>query len=297
MRNIVKALRVEHWIKNSLVLAAFLFALGDPLQAAKLQPLMLSGLKALGAAALFCLISSAVYVMNDIRDVALDRLHPVKQKRPIASGALSIPGAMVLGVLLLICGLAGSYVLAPRFAMVAVAYVLLQIAYSVRLKRVALLDVMIIAAGFVLRALAGAVALDLTISAWLILCTLMLALFLGFCKRRQEKIALDDAGVDTRPSLEHYDEKVLDQLIAISASSTIVSYALYTLSSETVAKFGSHALGFTIPFVVFGIFRYLHLAYRHEKGERPERVLLTDLPILLNVFLFAVTVVAIFWLR
>ncbi len=293
---IVRALRPEHWIKNSLVLAAFVFAMGDPLQAPKLQPLGLAFLKTIAACLLFCAISSGVYIMNDIRDLSLDREHPLKKHRPIASGALSVAFAAVLASVLLSIGLVCSYFLSLNLLYVTGGYLVLQIAYTVFLKKIALVDVCVIAVGFVLRALAGAAVLALSISPWLILCTFMLALFLGFCKRRHEKVISVDNEAENRPSLTGYNERLLDQAIAIVASATIVSYALYTLSPETVHKFGSAALGFTIPFVVFGILRYLDLVYRHEKGNRPERILLTDIPILIDILLYGLVILAIFML-
>ena len=297
MRNYLRAMRPEHWVKNALVFAAFFFAIGDSAQAAKLQPLSQSALRVAVAAALFCVISSGVYVLNDIRDAALDRLHPAKKLRPIASGAIPPFAAALLSAGLLLGGLVGAFVLSPRFLGIVGAYVALQVAYSFLLKQIALVDVFVIAAGFVLRALAGAIVMDLVISPWLVLCTLMLALFLGFCKRRHEKTVWDSCVKETRPALAMYDERLLDQLIAITAAATIVSYALYTLSPETVRKFGSSALGFSIPFVIFGVFRYLDLAYRHEQGDKPERVLLTDKPLLVDIVLFALAVLFIFFQR
>jgi len=170
-------------------------------------------------------------------------------------------------------------------------YFILQIVYTAGLKKVALVDIFVIAAGFVLRALAGGVVLEgVVISPWLLLCTLLLALFLALCKRRHEKVILSDSGSDTRQSLEKYNQQLLDQLIAIVSAATIVSYSLYTLWPDTVEKFQTSKLGFTIPFVIFGIFRYLDLVYRHEKGDRPEHILLTDIPLLVDLLLYGLTV-------
>jgi 4-hydroxybenzoate polyprenyltransferase len=163
--------------------------------------------------------------------------------------------------------------------------------YTFFIKHIALVDVFIIAAGFVLRAIAGAVALTVDISAWLLLCTFLLAMFLGLCKRRHEKIQMETTGQESRQSLDNYNEKLLDQLIGIMAAASIIAYALYTLSPETIQKFGTRKLGFTIPFVVFGLFRYLDLVYRHEKGDRPEKILLTDKPTLINIAIYALVVV------
>jgi len=295
--DLLRALRPQQWTKNALVGAAFFFAYWDRIRAV---PLTLRDLdRVIPAIALFSIVSSGVYVFNDLRDRESDRHHPVKCKRPIASGRISPPAALILGGALLIGGLIASYFLSATFAVVLCGYVLMQIAYTMVLKQIALLDTMIIAAGFVLRAIAGAVVLDdVTISPWLLLCTFLLAMFLALCKRRHEKLL---SGVDEpeahRRNLMHYDAHLLDLLIAVIAATTIVCYALYTLWPDTEAKFGTAALGFTIPFVIFGIFRYMDLVYRHSEGGRPERILLTDVPILVNIALYALTVAAICLLR
>jgi 4-hydroxybenzoate polyprenyltransferase len=184
--------------------------------------------------------------------------------------------------------------LAPQYALVLAAYVMLQAVYSLGLKRVALLDIFVISAGFVLRAVAGALAIEIEISAWLLLCAFLLALFLALCKRRHEKVNLADLDGRQRRSLDHYDARLLDQLIAIISAATVVCYAIYTLAPDTVSKFGTNRLGLTIPFVIFGVFRYLDLVYRHDKGDRPEKILLTDIPILANLVLYGVAVMIIF---
>ncbi|MEI6971058.1 MAG: decaprenyl-phosphate phosphoribosyltransferase, partial [bacterium] len=160
-------------------------------------------------------------------------------------------------------------------------------------KKVAMLDVLVIASGFVLRALAGAAALAVEISPWLVLCTFLLALFLGFCKRRHEKNLFTDDASENRPSLMNYDDKLLDQVIAITAASTVVAYSMYTLSPDTIQKFGTSWLGFSIPFVIFGVFRYMDLVYRHEQGNRPEKLLLSDKPLLLDIMLYSLVVLGI----
>jgi len=293
---VILALRPSQWTKNLVVLAAFFFAFGDRTREV---PLMLVNLASvIPAAILFCLVSGGIYLLNDIRDIEADRHHPVKRRRPIASGAVSVPLAARVAAACLGGGLGGAVLLSRPFAAVLLAYVLMQVVYSFGLKQVALVDIMVIASGFVLRAIAGAVVLpDVTISPWLLLCTFLLALFLALCKRRHEKRLVTDGGNRHRPTLEKYDKRLLDLLIAITASSTLVSYSIYTLWPRTVEKFGTSTLGFTIPFVVFGIFRYLDLAYRHERGDRPERILLTDLPLLLDLALYGCAVLVIFALR
>jgi 4-hydroxybenzoate polyprenyltransferase len=193
----------------------------------------------------------------------------------------------------MLAGLTAAWFLSREFFLVVAAYVFLQVLYSFGLKKVALIDVFVIAAGFVLRALAGAVVISVPISPWLLLCAMLLALFLGLCKRRHEKVVEEDFSGETRPTLKQYDQKLLDQLIAIVSAATIVCYALYTLWPDTVEKFGTTNLGFTIPFVIFGLFRYLDLVYRHEKGGRPEKILMTDAPLLADLALYGLCVILV----
>lgn len=294
--NLLLAMRPNQWTKNIIVLAAFFFAFWDRSQP---NPLELADLlHAVAGAAIFCLVSSAVYIFNDIRDIEDDRRHPTKRKRPIAAGKVSIRHAAVLGIALLAVGLLAAWMLSPAFTTVLIGYVVIQIAYNLWLRPVALIDILVIAAGFVLRALAGAVVLgNVTISPWLLLCTFLLALFLALCKRRHEKVVPSESGDAARVSLRKYDARLLDSLIAISSSATIVSYSIYTLWPETVEKFGTQGLGFTIPFVIFGIFRYLDLAYRHEKADRPEKILLSDVPLLVDLALYGLTALTVFLLN
>jgi 4-hydroxybenzoate polyprenyltransferase len=288
------ALRPSQWTKNAIVLAAFIFAFWD-----RSQSLSLLGGLALVAPAviLFCMVSSGIYIFNDIRDIDADRQHPTKKYRPIAAGRVPVALARRLGAALLLTGAAGGWLLAPAFGATVAAYILLQIIYTFWLKRIALVDVFVIAAGFVLRAVAGAVVLSVEISVWLLLCTFLLALFIALCKRRHERILFSDTGTQARENLAKYDERLLDQLISIAASATLVCYAIYTMSPGTIEKFGTASLGLTVPFVAFGIFRYLDLAYRHDKGGRPEKILLTDMPILVNLALYGICVVLIFLLH
>jgi len=267
------------------VLAAFVFAYWDKSQDANLTPSDL-GL-VLPAFLVFCIVASGLYLLNDVRDIEADRVHPVKRLRPIASGIVPVPHALAIAGVLLGIGAVGACILSARFALVIAWYAGIQFLYTLWLKKIALVDILVIAAGFVLRAIAGAVVLDVFISPWLLLCTFLLALFLGLCKRRHEKILLQDLGVEHRVALVQYDTQLLDQLIAICSATTIVCYAIYTLWPETEQKFGTRALGFTIPLVMFGIFRYLDLVYRHNKGGRPEQILLTDVPLILDLVLYA----------
>ena len=290
-QDILRMLRVTQWTKNAVVLAAFFFGYWDKAQHIHVVPHLAI---ACGAALLFCFASSGIYIVNDLLDVEADRAHPTKRRRPIAAGRVAHGMALRIAVVLLVGSLASALALSPRFLAALGGYVALQLAYSAGLKRIALVDVFVIAGGFVLRAMSGALALKVVISPWLLLCAFLLALFLALCKRRHEKLLMSDEGGDSRRSLESYDERLLDQLIAIIAAATIVSYSIYTLSASTESKFGTTRLGFTIPFVIFGIFRYLDLVYRHEKGDRPEKILLTDGPILVNLVLYAVCTIVIF---
>ena len=295
MIDLLRCMRPNQWTKNAIVLAAFFFAYFDKGQNLSLT----AGLRvALPAVFLFCLASSGIYIINDLRDIASDRAHPRKRFRPIPAGRVQPGPAITLSLVLLVVALASAWILRPAFAYVLLAYVLIQLIYTFALKHQALVDVFVIALGFVLRAIAGAVVMDIHISKWLLLCTFLLALFLALCKRRHEKRMIHpDGNTDSRPSLEQYDAVLLDLLIAISAASTIVCYAIYTMWAETVTKFGTDRLAYTVPIVIFGVFRYMDLAYRHEKAERPEKVLLTDIPIILTLGLYTLSVIAIFLTR
>ena len=291
LRTLLRLLRVKQWTKNAVVFAAFVFALGDRQQDLAAWEFWKIALAALA----FSLVSSAVYVFNDLKDAPQDRVHPIKKNRPIASGAVGPGRAWGVALILLAAGLGGAWRLGPELLAVLGAYLVLQIVYTLGLKRLALVDVIVIALGFVLRALAGAVVIHVKISPWLLICALMLALFLGLCKRRHEKVNL--AGLGTRAALDGYDERLLDLLIAMTAAAALVCYSIYTLWPETVEKFGTPWLGATIPFVVFGLFRYMDLVYRQDQGDRPEHILLTDMPLLADVALYGTAVLGILLLR
>jgi len=292
IKAILQSLRPAQWTKNLVVLAAYFFALGDRTRTAPLGGM--EGVIAAAAALLFCLVSSGIYIFNDLVDRERDRHHPEKRNRPIASGRLPVGGAIALAAVLPALGGIGAWLIRPGFGLIIAAYIVLQILYSLALKRIALVDTLVIAAGFVLRAMGGAIALSVTLSPWLLLCAFLLALFLGLCKRRAELVQLDEQAGAHRPSLGQYDRQLLDQLIAVVSASAIVTYSIYTLWPETVHKFGTHGLALTIPFALFGIFRYLDLVYRHQKGGKPEWVLLGDLPLICDVAAYALAVLAIF---
>ena len=293
LSNLIQTIRPSQWTKNAVVMAAFFFSLGDHYRAHSI--VVNDFYTVLAAALLFCLVSSGVYVINDIVDAPQDRLHPLKKSRPIAAGYLRPTIGWILALFLLVAGIGGAYLLSRPFAVVVLAYVVIQMLYVLAFKQVALLDIFVISIGFVLRALAGAVILKVTISPWLLLCAFLLALFLALCKRRHEKLILHATADSHRPSLAQYNRHLLDQLIAIVSAAAVVSYAIYTLWPETIRKFNTPALAITIPFVMFGIFRYLDLVYRHEQGGYPEKILLTDPPLLIDLALYGASILAIFY--
>lgn len=282
---LLRCMRPWQYTKNLLVFAALVFAreMGNPNAV----------LKTVVAFVLFCLVASAVYLINDVRDAEDDRRHPDKRDRPIACGALAPSAASAAAAVLLVIGLGGSLAVNLNLGLTIAAYFLLQMLYQVALKRIVILDVFAIAGGFVLRAVAGAEAIAVEISPWLLICTLLLALFLGLAKRRGEIVLLEAEAGAHRATLERYSITLLDQLIGVVASATLMSYCLYTISERTLAELGSTRLMYTIPFVIYGLFRYMYLMQRHGQGGAPDRTLLTDKPLLLNVALYALTAAAI----
>ena len=285
--DLVASLRPRQWTKNFLVFAGLIFShnLHRPAQVGRVVLAFL----------IFCALSGGVYLVNDVVDAERDRSHPQKRHRPVASGRLRPGLAMTVGVGLLAAASGAAFALSMRLGLVAVAYVALLIAYSVGLKHVVILDALIIAAGFVLRALAGVVVIDEEFSRWLLLCTILLALFLTLGKRRHELLALEGSASDHRPILSEYSPQLLDQMIAVVTASTLMAYALYTVAPETAAKLGTSHLPLTIPFVLYGIFRYLYLLYRHDLGGDPSEHLLTDRALLVDVGLWAATVVVLLY--
>jgi 4-hydroxybenzoate polyprenyltransferase len=275
---LIRALRPRQWTKNFAALAALLFA------KAALKPESLE--RALGAVLTFCLIAGGVYVLNDWIDRDKDKLHPEKRRRPIASGQLGLAPAAVLLVTVWGLGLGLAYAIRWEFLQLALGYIVMQIFYSLWLKRVVILDVVIIATGFILRVAGGGVAIDVPISNWLYLCTLLLAVFLGFAKRRHELASLQADAVLHRENLSEYSVPMLDQMMSVVAASCIVAYGLYTVAPETVRKVGGDGLKFTVPFVIYGIFRYLFLIHRRNAGGSPERILLSDVPMMIDLGLY-----------
>ena len=275
----IRLLRPAHWAKNVFVLAPLVFA-GRLTDRESLE----DGLMAFAA---FCLASSTVYVFNDIRDRAEDRLHPLKRHRPIAAGTVSVPAATVLGIVLSIISLALAASLGWDFFAVLAIYLVLNQLYSAGLKHTVILDVMIVSLGFVFRVVAGGFAVDVQVSAWLLLCTFFIALFLAFSKRRHELILLADDASGQRPVLSHYSPAFLDQMINVVTASTVVSYAMYAISPETIEKFHTRDLIYTIPMVLFGIFRYLYLIYQRPSTRTPTEAILRDPPVLVTLLIWA----------
>jgi 4-hydroxybenzoate polyprenyltransferase len=235
-------------------------------------------------------------VFNDIFDREQDRHHPVKRQRPIASGEVSVSAANILGSGLLLVAIFVAYMVGVSFLWALLAYLALQIGYNTLFRNMVILDILVIALGFVVRAVAGTYAINVIISPWLILCTLLIALFLGFVKRRQEIILLGDAAGRHRNILKSYSVPFLDQLIGIVTAATIVSYAIYTLSPDVTQRTGTRYMILTLPFVIYGIFRYLYLVHVMEKGGSPTRDLLTDVPLLVSTFLWGVVSVGLIYL-
>jgi 4-hydroxybenzoate polyprenyltransferase len=285
--NLLIALRPGQWTKNLLVFAGLLFGL---------QLFVPSAVRrSLAAFAIFCALSGAVYLINDIADREIDRRHPLKAKRPIASGALSVATAAIAAIVIAVAALAGAVALGWRFAAVAAGYLGLQALYTAGLKHIVIIDVLTLSVGFVLRAVAGAVAVNVAFSHWLLVCTILLALFLVLNKRRHEIVLLAGDAAIHRPILGDYSPYLLDQMIAVVTASTLIAYVFYTISPETQAKFGTQWLELTIPFPLYGIFRYLFLVHRREGGGSPSDLLLTDRPLLACVALWALAVTVIIY--
>jgi 4-hydroxybenzoate polyprenyltransferase len=281
------SLRPAQWTKNLIVFAGLIF--GGKL----LEP------DAVIASALgflvFCILSGVVYLVNDVRDVEADRQHPTKSRRPIAAGDLSRSSALAAAVVLGAVALGVAWWLGRSFAVVAATYVVLLTVYSVVLKHIVILDVLTIALGFVLRAAAGAAVVHVAVSHWLLVVTLLGALFLALGKRRGEIATLAGGGTGFRPILADYSTALLDQMITIVAASTLLAYTFYTINPETVARFGTDRLVLTLPFPLYGLFRYLYLIHQREGGANPSETLLSDRPILACVALGAGVVAVIIY--
>lgn len=294
MRNLIVAMRPDQWTKNLVLFAGLLFAGGlrDP-------RLVLLSVSAFFA---FCLLSGASYIFNDLADLKRDREHPEKRTRPIASGALAPRTAAVWASLMAAFALVWAYLLNPSFGHVAAGYFALNVLYDVALRRMVVLDVMAIAVGFVLRAVGSVEALvsrspEIELSPWLLVCTFFLALFLGLGKRRHEVVVLGEAAAEHRPSLAFYPRPLVDMLLGIVASATLVSYAIYTIWPGTVEKVGGTGLVYTVPFVVYGVLRYVYLVLAEGRGGVPSRALVSDRPLGIDVLLWVGAVALIIYAR
>lgn len=281
------SLRPKQWIKNGALFAPLLFS-----QNLFNGPLLIKTLEAFG---LFSLLAGSVYIINDLKDLKEDRLHPIKRNRPLASGRVSPPLAGLFAGVTMAFSLVGGMAVSLSFLETMGAYLLLQVLYTFFLKQQVILDIFSIAAGFVLRVVAGGLAIGVQISPWLFICTTLLSLFLAMAKRRHELVSLKEGAVEHRQILKEYSPYLLDQLMGIVTATTVMSYALYTISGETIAKFHTPNLIFTLPFVLYGIFRYLYLVHQKVEGGRPEEILLTDRPLLLTVLGWIMTILVVLY--
>jgi 4-hydroxybenzoate polyprenyltransferase len=282
-----KSIRPQQWLKNLFIFAPLIFSENIFNRSMFLLSLL--------AFAVFCLLSGALYILNDLKDIEEDRLHPIKSKRPLAAGRLKKSQAIAAFVILSFVSLLLAAMVNREFLWVCLVYFVLQIAYSFTLKHVVILDVFIVASGFFLRVIAGAVAIQVQISPWLLICTTLLALFLALSKRRHEILLLDEEAVNHRPILKEYSPYLLDQMISVATASTVIAYCLYTISGETIEKFGTNKLILTIPFVLYGIFRYLYLIHQKAEGGTPETLILKDRPLLFDIFLWIISAALIIY--
>lgn len=278
-KNIFKAMRMQQWIKNLLIFSALIFS-------GKLTQGVFC-LKTVIAFFSFSFAVSALYLFNDWFDVNQDKVHPIKQHRPFAKGLITVKELFSYLVILLVFSFSLAILINVKFLILLLVCIFLNLLYTVYFKHIMILDVLFLSLFFILRVMAGALAVEVTASFWLIICTFMLATFMGLGKRRHELIVLDSVAKEHRRVLEHYDSYFLDQMIAVVTTSTLMSFILYTVSDEAVANFGSVNLLYTTPFVLYGIFRYLYLIHCENKGGDPAALVVSDIPMLVNVFLWA----------
>ena len=280
-------MRPGQWVKNLFIFAGLIFSgnLFHP------EALIRVG----NGFILFSLVASSIYVFNDIIDLEYDRAHPEKKNRPLAAGLMSVPAAYACSILLAAAGLICALALDQVFFAILLSYLIINVAYTIKIKKIVILDIMCIASGFVLRVLAGTELAEVMASDWLILCTIMLSLFLGFSKRRHELVVTGTDALSHRKVLGEYSLSFLDQMIAVATACTVMSYALYTVSPQTVSRFGTRNLVFSIPFVIYGIYRYLYLIHQKNMGGNPTRELVSDPPLLINALLWALLVVLIIY--
>ncbi len=287
---LLKEMRPIQWSKNGLLFIPLLFALPQ-LTTPSAPPLSTTILRALAGFALFCLFSSSIYLINDLRDRERDRLNPRTAKRPIASGALKPGIALAAVIVILPLTFVLSYLLSPWFALVGAIYIAKDLGYSFGLKHVVIIDVFLIAAGFTIRAVAGALAIGVTISPWLYMVTTLGALFLGLNKRKHEILLLSADAGSHRKVLDDYSPALIEEMLAVVTASTVMAYALYTFTADNLPQRlkDNHLMMLTVPFVLYGIFRYLYLVYQKNQGSTPEEVLLRDRPLLVCIILWGLT--------
>jgi 4-hydroxybenzoate polyprenyltransferase len=282
LKNIIISLRPHQWSKNLVVFAALIFS-GNVFVPKDVELAFITFV-------LFSLASGSVYLFNDILDRKEDAIHPAKKLRPVVSGKLAIKYAASASLIICLVSIIGSFILNQVLACIFIVYITLTVLYTIKLKHIVVVDILIVAIGFVLRAIAGAVVIAVKISPWLLVCTLFLALFMVIGKRRHEFVLLQENAADHRKILKEYNLLLLDQMIVVVTAASIVSYALYTLDNDTVEKFQTEYLVYTIPFVILGIFRYLFLIYKKNLGDRPEQILLNDKGIIITILLWIITV-------
>lgn len=290
LQHLLRALRPKQWSKNLLLFAGVMFTVNQNWRFGEASMWWALSRASLGVLT-FCALASGIYLLNDVRDVEHDRHHPVKSLRPIAAGQVSVPLAVVLGVVLLFGGIAASWWLRPLYGAVAIFYVLMQVAYILRLKHVVIVDVFILSMGFVLRAVSGVLLLHAYISPWLYIVTFLAALFLGLCKRRHELLLLNERAASHRRALAEYSPQFLDQMIATVTASTIMAYSLYTFTARGFSE--THLMMLTIPHVLYGLFRYLYLVYQRGHGGSPEELLLRDRGLWVAILLWVGTAAAV----
>jgi 4-hydroxybenzoate polyprenyltransferase len=297
LRAILQLVRPAQWMKNLVLFAAVLFS---PAKVVLANPQVL--VAAVEGFLAFCLVSGSVYALNDVLDLSADRNHPRKKNRPLPSGRISVAGAVTVAVVLAAAGLTWAFLISTPFGAIVVAYLITNLVYSAGLKRMVILDVLLLSAGFVYRAIGGVAIVekflpDIYLSYWLILCAFLLSLFLALAKRRREIALLGDTAATHRASLADYSLQLIDQVLAALTAATLVSYSLYTISDDTLAHYGTRDLFWTIPFVAYGLFRYLYLIYRRSEGGDPSSLLLRDRPTLINVLLWVLVSAVIVYFR
>jgi 4-hydroxybenzoate polyprenyltransferase len=287
VKPIVMAMRIRQWVKNLFIFAGIFFA-GKLFHFELLLEICIGFV-------LFGLAASSIYIFNDIHDLEHDKAHPVKRNRPLAAGLISIHSAYIVAIFSALIALIGAFALDVRFFGIVLAYLVINIAYTMKIKELVILDVMCIASGFVLRVLAGTLLSDASPSEWIIVCTITLSLFLGFSKRRQELALTGSKATNQRRVLDNYSIGFLDQMISVATASTVIAYALYSVSPQTVYRLNTRNLAFTIPFVLYGIYRYLFLMHQKKSGEDPTTEMFTDLPLIINGILWLLTVLVVIY--